>query len=897
MIKKIEFINKHTYIKYTVQNNSTNELNIPFIPDNEKNYESYITTDTNKRFPIPIEVVIGNCDFSSEDRDKYRDLCEHTDEYYDEDTFKLNVNEIYSSFKDLDFSLKIFDLTDREINGYETLDVTSKPIWLFNGKRKFQYKLDGMEDNLFKKLISAIFKIESVKSVEEEKIAYHVPIENIKDNIFFIDTDEIGKLINISDSDGVSTESYIDFKLKDLIISCPIDIKIIDLSLNDDIHKKEEVSIDFGTSSTCIAYSVNKMLHFSDRVKEGSEEEYENMTSFFIYNWEKMNPLWNSSEKSLPHLLKLDNDKNEELNPNTNKHFGDGRNVQILMRDLKKEKLGATVFGIKNLATLKKNIKFRQYYQHMVSPDLELGFDEKAVLDPIEFYAYLIGRKLNSPIKGNIYSKYHLTTPVKYSLEAIERIRNSFELGLKRSLPNNIKSQIKVSTTYDEPTALLGNLFSDEFSSLEGPKFFSIFDFGGGTLDYIFGVVRPSVEEGKIYLEEKEEEEYEYVVEIFNSGGSNECGGEKILRRMAYLIYLQNAKELGKTVPILVPDGEEKSDLINSSLYGNDVMNRVNLEVLVEKFARKILYGISWDKKEKKWISNFTIENESSNDNVFLEDDEIIIEENNANRQTIKQSVSLRKQDSTEKLFTLEINIEDIINLYLNIIEDNIKGFKKDLEEVLKLDRVKKIINEYKIKHNDCGLFEIFLAGNSCKSPVVENKLIRSLEFSNINYIKSSTHKYNLKTAVAKGYKKLNSDILIYNWKKDTLDNIDPLKYRILNFTLGQAIDIIPKNSKFNSEFKRFSGLEIDKSSFTIYYTENSKVMSEDDIGKEVISKSVDIPKDIMEKYVNGKGKMHIYIQAFGYDKIIYAFGKKKEMSPEILPNLDEFKNKCVITL
>lgn len=894
MIKKIVFVNKHTFINYIVENSSSEELNIPFVPNNEKDYDSFLILDNDQKIQVPIDILLGKSDIPSEDRDKYKDLCKEIDPYYDEDGNELNIKEVdnYKSFQEINSRLKIFDLTDKEINGYEVLDITTKPIWLFNGKRKFQYELKGLNNNY----ISATFRMESIKSEKKENIGYTTELKD--SDTFFIDTDEIGKSISVSDSDGVSTNSYIDFKLKNLIISCPIDIKVIDLSLDNGIHDKEEISIDFGTSSTCIAYSVNKMLHFSDRVEKGSEEEYENITSFFIYNWENMKTLWNSYENNLPHLLKLDNNLSEELEPNSNKHFGDGRNVQNLMQDLKKEKLDATVFEIKHFATLNKNIKFRQYYNNMISPDLELGFGDKAVLNPLEFYAYLIGRKLNSPIKGNVYSKYHLTIPVKYSLDAVNKIKESFKIGLARSLPNNINSNIDVITRYDEPTALLGSILNNQITDITEPKFFSIFDFGGGTLDYIFGVVRPPVDSGRIYLEDKEEEEYSYVIELFNSGGSNECGGEKILKRMAYKIYLQNAALLGETVPILVPDGEEQSDQVNSSLYGNGVINRVNLEIIVEKFARKILYGIELDQKKKKWTSSFLVESKNFAQSI-LSDDVSCFDEEEIENGVIKEEVSLRKKDSNEEPFLLEINVDEIIDLYVNIIKDNIEGFKKDLEEVVKLDRVKDIVDEYNIQDLDYGLFKIYLAGNSCKSPVVKNAFKMILEYSDIFDIISD--KYNLKTAVAKGYKRLNGDILIYNWKKEVTDdsnyNSEPLKYKIIHFNLGETMEILPKNSQFNEEFKKLSGLELGQNSFTIYYTENSKLMNENDIGKEVMSKTVEIPKDIVEKYIQNKGKIHVYIQAYGYDKIIYGFGKKKEISKEVLTNLDEFKNKCVITL
>jgi hypothetical protein len=901
-IKCIELENIESKILYRFTQND-DEIKIHLKPGNINNYRGWIVFDiSDKRCEVPIDVLFGERGFNSIERDRFP-FIEHLDVYLNNNN-RLKIDNEVEVEERLE-ELTIYDVTDNEINGYSKYSISEKSMWLFNGKRRCNFFKGSIGIKDIKNYKEIKF---SINTIDKENVEYfeEVKIEGDKCN-FTLDTEKIGELISKVDPEGIIGKCSIHLISKktnpSFEIVYPLEIKFIDLTFDENIHDRREVSIDFGTSSTCVSYGNNKMLHFSNKVEENSEREYENMTSFIIYSWDRVKKEWQDGI-NIPHMIKAENNlSTDELRVDKDQAFGDGESVRVLMEAPSKEILGATISDIKGFSLSKNEKRFRQFIDYKVSHDLKLGFSSNDDLNPIEFYAYQIGRKLNSTVKGKVYTRYHLTMPVKYSSKAKERIKDSFKYGLERSLPTNLRHEIVVRSKYNEPTALLGSLLLDYFNELKKPKFFSIFDFGGGTLDYVFGVVRPIYEEKKFSL--KDEGEYEYVVELFNSGGSNECGGEKILRKMAYRIYLQNADKLGDEVPIMIPEGEEKDDRINSVLYGDDIKNRVNLEMIVERVAREILYSIKVGKENgaKCWTSSLLGKNEIIKSSILQEEElSIEIRKNNNISDEIdyhytKSGISFQTMNSNNSTpYDLDINVKELIDLYINIISDNIEGYKSNLESIINSECVQRISKELEIEV-DLNSFNIFLAGNSCKSKAVKILMKKNLEYNEIQSVNSE--RYSLKTAVARGYNLLGSDYLIHNWNEDSRieNNNEPFRYKIIRLTPNKIdVDtIIPKNSYYNENFKRLCGLEDGSNTFEINYTESDKHM--DRFDNEIKQKVVVIPDDIMKKYVEGRGRLHIYINAFDYDSIIYGFGKKKEINMEVLGDLKTLKEKCVITL
>ncbi len=172
---------------------------------------------------------------------------------------------------------------------------------------------------------------------------------------------------------------------------------------------------------------------------------------------------------------------------------------------------------------------------------------EEDGFNPLELYAYYIGLYINN-MRNGIYLNYLLSFPVTYEKAVKEKILAGFTKGLKKSLPESVlqeekwKGRFRVRQGVSEPaayaiTALQGYGFEPE----EGEKvYYAIFDFGGGTTDFDFGLWRLAREDMR------EEERYDYVIEHFRAEGDKYLGGENLLERLAFEIFKANAPFLQK---------------------------------------------------------------------------------------------------------------------------------------------------------------------------------------------------------------------------------------------------------------------------------------------------------------------------------------------------------------
>ena len=186
--------------------------------------------------------------------------------------------------------------------------------------------------------------------------------------------------------------------------------------------------------------------------------------------------------------------------------------------------------------------------------------------DPIEIYAYYIGLTLNNLASGKIWTNYLLSYSATYVERNIERIRSSFERGLRRSLPQPVpkEADICVQQYCDEATAYavaaflryreqawmhdtgrfnsrgsahlqthkidvkeLPNLKEYE-SMLKNGLLYGIYDFGGGTLDFSFGLIVQDAWGSLIF-------------KPLDQGGASYSGCENIMERLALSIFEQNA--------------------------------------------------------------------------------------------------------------------------------------------------------------------------------------------------------------------------------------------------------------------------------------------------------------------------------------------------------------------
>lgn len=166
--------------------------------------------------------------------------------------------------------------------------------------------------------------------------------------------------------------------------------------------------------------------------------------------------------------------------------------------------------------------------------------------DPIEIYAYHIGLAVNNMSERKIVLKYLLSFPATFTSNAQQRILGSFKKGIMRSLPQAVledketMKSFRVEGGTSEPAAYavcalktLGLTPEDNHSIP-----YAVFDFGGGTTDFDFGLWRLSTDE------EMDDEDVDWAIEHFGSGGDAFLGGENLLEDIAYLVYVANRDSL-----------------------------------------------------------------------------------------------------------------------------------------------------------------------------------------------------------------------------------------------------------------------------------------------------------------------------------------------------------------
>ena len=237
--------------------------------------------------------------------------------------------------------------------------------------------------------------------------------------------------------------------------------------------------------------------------------------------------------------------------------------------------------------------------RYILKETTEASNDKKS-LNPLEVYAYYIGMCINN-MRNGIYMNYLMSFPVGYSKEAKEFIRHSFELGIKKSLPKTIvndeecmkKFNVKLGISEPAAYAVTAMLSSDEFDPADETEkyMYGIFDFGGGTADFDFGVWRGASED------EYDDCGYEYVLDCFGADSDVTLGGENILEMLAYHVFRTNMDVVrSKKLVLTLPEGEK--EFIGSEMFlENSQVAYRNMVQLKEKLRPLWHQEDGWEKK------------------------------------------------------------------------------------------------------------------------------------------------------------------------------------------------------------------------------------------------------------------------------------------------------------
>ena len=321
-----------------------------------------------------------------------------------------------------------------------------------------------------------------------------------------------------------------------------------------DIHEDGLIGIDFGTKSTIVSKQDGREKTNLLRVgtgqlnKKAVSSHYENPTIMEFINLEKFISDYHTRcgrpETSIDDL-RVSHTANTDLKSCT-----------------RSDDFYSFFYDIKQwCGDTERNIKIidQKGVERVLPAFINL---EEDAFNPLELYAYYLGLYINNMHKKEIYLDYILSFPVTYEKSVKEKILSSFTKGLKKSLPEPIlkneaiMSKFRVRQGVNEPaayaiTALQGYGFEpDEDENV----LYAIFDFGGGTTDFDFGLWRCSDDS------KREERRYDYVIEHFGSEGDKYLGGENLLELLAFEVFKANADLLGKKKKAKKAGADEKAE-------------------------------------------------------------------------------------------------------------------------------------------------------------------------------------------------------------------------------------------------------------------------------------------------------------------------------------------------
>ncbi|WRG08500.1 hypothetical protein FNE30_00295 [Helicobacter pylori] len=433
---------------------------------------------------------------------------------------------------------------------------------------------------------------------------------------------------------------------------------------------KGVVAIDFGTKSTTASYmdktGTYRLLSIGGLVDDTSLAKFENPTIVEFRHKEN----FRNAYKALDHRPFTEHNDMEVAHE-----------AQKNAAGVKGNDLYRFFSQLKQWAGADEKQNFRD-----LEEDFSLeSFTNCTDFNPIEIYAYYIGRCINNMHNG-VFLKYFLSYPIKYEKHQAEKIRESFEKGLKKSLPLHVfddektAKMFKVELRVSEPCAYaISALKSYGFfksEKLDKPVYYGVFDFGGGTTDFDFGK-----------WEKSTNPKFLYKMTHFSSGGDKYLGGENLLELLAFEVYAKNFQTLKeKDVVIAKPN----YDRIDTQRFGSFMQNsreaRLNLQEIASSL-RPFLENLDAD------IIEAIEENEEFSIEGFEKDFKTMLLDRNG----------------VEIECDLKIDCKELLNLLKDKINEGVANFFAGFSKVM----AENIDDE-------CRAFHIFLGGNASRSVLVK---------------------------------------------------------------------------------------------------------------------------------------------------------------------------------
>lgn len=674
---------------------------------------------------------------------------------------KKNGNsEIQYCTGEEDPELVYTDITETEMFGFPEITKTllrdsNIGLWAYHGMRKLKftmYHLVGRDDGW---KIRALLYFNKKDNDEIPEICMkqyamkkkHETEDNTYELYVYVDTNKLGaefddlrqKLL----FSGYLEISFIneDAGLNDVTYCFPVE-----LCLNNTNYRqkpklciplqKNTVSIDFGTSSSCVAIKGNRGIELLTLSADGEGREdiniYENPTCVMIYRWKEIYQQWKMDEYHFPLIEK--GNLNEEKQKEKAVQYDFGYSVKSYMHEVSDRELNSIITEIKMIPKLlqeQKQVSVRPFVeQDKKTIKLVDSYDKQddESLDIVAFYGYILGKAINRIEKNKIYTKYQITYPVKFNEEVKEKMRASLEYGLKRSIPlplrdavdNKGKPVFKVETKYPEPVAYIGSMCGKYLKiDKKNPKaqLFAVFDFGGGTLDYSFGIFA---------LDQADPNNS--VIHILGVDGDSNIGGEALIRKMSYWIYTSPtniSQFVERRIPFEQPAGEVLPDNCPQELFYSSVSAKSNMRKINERITRDIFEGKFYDDiGSENYLESKLKDLE---DNVSSKQEEIQEMEDStqtslrgkkrhspmASKGTVEEIEFLNLDDVVESI-SVSFDVKELDEQLEGMFRKTVSGFKSSMKRAFtsKEDTLKQCgIDAFRIED-----VRIFKAGNSSRN-------------------------------------------------------------------------------------------------------------------------------------------------------------------------------------
>jgi len=566
----------------------------------------------------------------------------------DNNKTKKGLETIIKIFKENEIEILFNDIDKRYKEKYNKL------VELYNDIKKYNFS----EEN------SDYDEIETLKAFEDSKLdlsskfidKYLEKLKNIEKSR--LDEKEYDEKIFTDYQKGnwdIFSDSKEDVGNRELIKIATTE-KYYERDPKNDVKDGGIVAIDFGTKSTVVAIQTQNEKTSLVRIAGGSykknveKSQFENPTIMEFIDIESFEKAYHES-KGRP--------------------FTEWNDLKISYA-ANSSFIGGSKFileGLKQWAG-SKDERLIIYDKKDKRIDLKPYIDVEDEFDPIEYYAYYIGSYINNMFTGNIFTKYLLSFPIKYENEIRVKILKSFEKGIKKSLPTSILENEKIMDNFqvyrgaNEPTAyfLCAGRELDKFPKKENEKlFYGIFDFGGGTTDFSFGICK--------YIGFTSSR-YDYEIKHFGEGGDKFLGGENILKNLAFEICKNNLAILKeRNIHFYCPVGCKEFDGYEGVL-DNSYEAIYNIKQIAEKFR------------------GFWEEDEFSKD--LYSSDEI--------------GVTLLSSKDSSEIINLKYDKDKCEDIIDSILRKGIENFISSLKLLFKNESL------------GVDKMEIFLSGNSSKS-------------------------------------------------------------------------------------------------------------------------------------------------------------------------------------